>query len=59
MYAQVVVLTASCHLVSQYKITRISSQLLWILEEALYVIKRGKDYSIDTTLTIERRKTEM
>jgi len=46
-------------LVSRHKITRSSSQLLWIPEEALYVMKGKKDYSIDDVLTEERRKTEM
>ena len=43
LYAQVLVLTVGCHLVSWCKITRSSSQLLWILEEALYVMKGKKD----------------
>ena len=59
LYAQVLVLTAGCHLVSRRKITRSSSQILWIPEEALYVMKGEKDYSIDATLTAERRKTGM
>jgi len=59
MYTQVLVLTASCHLVSQRKITRSSSQILCILEEALYVMKGKKYYSTDVVLIAERRNTEM
>ena len=57
LYAQVLVLTARCHLVSWRKITRSSSQIIWIPEEALNVMKEGKAYSIEAILLakIERR----
>ena len=58
-YAQVLVLTAGCHLVSWRNITRSLSQLLWIPEEALYVMKEMKAYSTEATLIAERKKTEM
>ena len=58
LYAQVLVLTAGCHLVNWRKITRSSSQLLWIPEEALYVMKERKAYSTETTLIAEGKNTE-
>ena len=57
LYAQVLVLTVSCHLVSWRKITRSSIQLLWILEEALCVMKERKAYSTEATLLAERKRS--
>ena len=55
MYAQVLVLTIGCHLVIRRKIIRSSSQLLWILEEALFFMKGKRDYSTDAILLAERK----
>ena len=55
LYAQVLVLTAGCHLVSRRKITRSSSQLIWIPEEDLYEIEGKRDYSTDAILLAKRK----
>jgi len=55
LYAQVLVLTVGYHLVSQRKITKSSSRILWILEEALFVMKGKRDYSTDAILLAERK----
>lgn len=36
LYAQVIALTAGCHLISWHKFTRVSSQLLWVLIRRFY-----------------------
>jgi len=59
LYAQVIVLTVGCCLVSWRKIARSSRQLLWIPEEALGVMIERKAYSTEATLIAEKKKTEM
>jgi len=56
LYAQLLVLTTGYHLVTGHKITRSLIRLLYIPEEALYVMKERKAYSIEATLLVEMKR---